>query len=55
MTVDLSGTQGELAVEWFHPESGETTKGETVQGGGSVQFQTPFESKDAVLYLHRVE
>jgi hypothetical protein len=55
VTVDLSGTQGELAAEWFHPEAGEPTKGKVVQGGGSVRFQTPFQSKDAVLYLHRVE
>jgi hypothetical protein len=55
VTVDLSGTQGDLAVEWFHPESGETTKGKAVQGGGSVRFQTPFESKDSVLYLHQEE
>jgi hypothetical protein len=55
VTVDLSGTQGDLAVEWFHPESSETTKGKAVQGGGSVRFQTPFESKDAVLYLHHEE
>ena len=55
VTVDLSATQGPLAVEWFHPESGETTQGKTVQGGSSVRFQTPFESKDAVLYLCRTE
>ncbi len=55
VTVDLSGTEGALAVEWFQPESGETTKGKAVQGGGSVQFQTPFQGQDAILYLQRVE
>ena len=55
VTVDLSGTQANLAVEWFQPETGETSKGETIQGGGSVRFQTPFAAKDAVLYLCRME
>ena len=51
VTVDLSGAQGELVAEWFHPEAGESTKGKAVQGGSSVRFQTPFQAKDAVLYL----
>jgi hypothetical protein len=55
VTVDLSGTSGALAVEWFHSETGETSKGKTVQGSGSVRFQTPFSAQDAVLYLCRME
>jgi len=55
VTVDLSGTQGMLAVEWFRPETGETSKSEAVQGGGSVRFQTPFAAKDAALFLKRAE
>ena len=55
VTVNLSGMEGELAVEWFHPESGETTKGPAVQGGRAVRFQTPFQAKDAVLYVRHKE
>lgn len=55
VTVDLSGIQGKLAVEWFHPETGETTKGNAVRGGTPVRFQTPFAAEDSVLYLRQAE
>jgi hypothetical protein len=53
--IILSGTVGALAVEWFRPESGETSKGQAVQGGAAIRFQMPFQAKDAVLYLHSLE
>ncbi|MEK7675952.1 MAG: DUF6298 domain-containing protein [Verrucomicrobiota bacterium] len=52
-TLDLSAAAQSFAVEWFNPESGETRKDEPVQGGGSLPFTSPFQSKDAVLYLQR--
>lgn len=52
-TLDLSGAAQSFDVEWFNPETGETHKGKAVKGGGSLQFASPLQSKDAVLYLHR--
>jgi hypothetical protein len=49
--VDLSGAVGELSVEWFDPANGEKIQGETVAGGSSETFTTPF-SGDAVLYIY---
>jgi len=48
--VDLSGTEGRLAVEWFDPSTGKTRHGESVAGGASRSFTAPF-SGDSVLYL----
>jgi len=48
--VDLNGSEGSLAVEWFNPKTGNTTAGENAAGGSSQQFRAPF-AGDAVLYL----
>ena len=48
--VDLSATDGLLVVEWFDPETGETTVEEDVTGGSKRVFTAPF-TNDAVLYL----
>ena len=54
VTVDLSETQGDLAIEWFNPGSGETTEGGKTTGGGNRSFTAPFIG-DAVLYLTQVQ
>ncbi len=50
VTVDLSGTSKEFAIEWFNPSTGEIIAGETTIGGGRRNFTAPF-AGDAVLYL----
>lgn len=50
VTVDLSGSPGKLAVEWFDPKTAKTTRDEDVAGGARQHFTAPF-SGDAVLYL----
>ena len=53
-TLDLSGTQAMLRVEWLNPASGARSVGPSVAGGSSSQtFTAPF-SGDAVLYLSDV-
>jgi hypothetical protein len=49
-TVNLSGTKGEFAVEWFNPETGSIVNGGTISGGMTRSFSPPFVG-DAVLYL----
>jgi hypothetical protein len=51
VTVDLSFTSKDLAVEWFNPEDGSVVTGETVSGGSSTSFAAPF-TGDAVLYIY---
>jgi len=51
-TVNLSGVDGTLAVEWMDPAKGSQTKGASVRGGTSRAFRPPF-TGDAVLYLRR--
>jgi hypothetical protein len=51
VTVDLSGTPGDLSVEWFDPSTGEVAPGGTVTGGASRHFIAPFTGA-AVLYLY---
>ena len=50
VTVDLSAAKGRLTARWFHPRSGDTTRGEDTPGGDRRSFQPPFEG-DAVLCL----
>jgi hypothetical protein len=50
VTVDLSGTQAALAVEWFDPETGNAVAAEPVTGGGSREFTAPL-AGPAVLYI----
>src|SRR5262249_58812599 len=49
-TVDLSGVEGKLAVEWTHPITGQSTSGDAVAGGAKRTLKAPFDG-DAVLYL----
>ena len=49
-TVNLSGINGKLNVEWMNPVTGSKTTGKPVTGGGTITFTPPFNS-DAVLYL----
>lgn len=50
VTVDLTGAQGELQVEWFDPTSGNTTSAKSVRGGHQQKFTAPFAGA-AVLYV----
>ena len=52
VTVDLSGTQGSLSIEWFNPGTGQITQDGTVVGGSSHNFTAPFMGS-AVLYLYQ--
>jgi hypothetical protein len=51
-TVNLSGVDGPLAVEWLNPATGTKAAGASVSGGSTLTFTPPF-SGDAVLYLSR--
>jgi len=51
VTVDLSGTSGNLLVEWFQPTTGETFTAASTSGGASQDFTAPFNGP-AVLYLY---
>jgi Protein of unknown function (DUF4038)/Putative collagen-binding domain of a collagenase len=51
-TVNLSGVDGVLAVEWMEPATGAKTPGGPVSGGATSTFTPPFNG-DAVLYLRR--
>lgn len=53
-TVDLSGTPGDLMVEWFDPEDGSVTSVGSIAGGGVEPFTPPF-SGNAVLYLYSAD
>jgi len=48
--VNLSGSEGDMKVEWYNPLKAETMAGNTVKGGTEMEFIAPF-SGDAVLYL----
>jgi hypothetical protein len=50
VVVDLSGSLGELQLEWFNPRTGKTTDGGTTKGGERRSFRSPFPG-DAVLYI----
>jgi hypothetical protein len=49
-TVNLSGNEGQFAVEWMNPATGVKVAGPIVHGGAFRTFQPPF-SGDAVLHL----
>jgi hypothetical protein len=53
-TVNLSGFNGTIAVEWMNPATGARTAGASVNGGSTLTFIPPFNG-DAVLYLSRDE
>jgi hypothetical protein len=49
-SLDLTGTAGSLAIEWFSPADGHTEPGGNVAGGAVRVLSPPF-GGDAVLYL----
>jgi hypothetical protein len=53
MEVDLSMEKGTYNMEWFNPATGEYRAGSTVKAGEKIRLQSPFESKDAVVYIKR--
>jgi hypothetical protein len=52
-TVDLSAAKGRLSVEWTHPITGKTIRGDAIEGGGKRSVKAPF-AGDAVLYVQAV-
>jgi hypothetical protein len=50
--IDLSAANGELNVEWFNPNTGETRSAQSITGGGRQTLQSPFGDDDAVLYIY---
>ena len=54
VSVDLTATAGEVQVEWFNPETGQSTPGNSTAAGENRLFTAPFDG-DAVLYLHQDE
>ena len=50
VTIDLSGTKGKLAVEWFSTGTGNYVPVASIEGGSSRKLTAPF-SGPAVLYL----
>jgi len=51
--VDLGAAPTRLAVQWFHPGTGETRGAGLVEGGASRLFTPPF-TGPTVLYLRAV-
>jgi hypothetical protein len=51
VTVDLSDASGKLSVEWFDPNTGETTDSGTIAGGSQQILTSPYGANDAILYL----
>jgi len=52
VTVDLSGADGELTVEWMNPGQGTVILSGTIGGGAKRTLKAPF-AGDAVLYLKK--
>jgi hypothetical protein len=52
-TVNLKAAPGEFSVEWFDVYRNRTSPAQSVTGGGSRAFTTPF-GGPAVLHLKRV-
>jgi len=50
ITVDLSGAKGELASEWFNPQSAKWHPAEAVKAGARRKLTAPFQG-DALLLL----
>jgi hypothetical protein len=51
VTIDLTDASGNLSVEWFNPNTGETVKPGKIKGGQAQLMQSPFGTDDALLYL----
>ena len=45
-----SGPEGQLRVEWIHPQTGASHAGPLVTGGSSLKLEAPF-AGEAILYL----
>ena len=52
VTVDLTATTGELAVEWFDAQRDAAIEGKSIQGDGIRKLDSPFRD-DGVLWLRR--
>ena len=50
VAVDISDASGELTVEWFSIDSGETANDEVATGGARHEFTSPF-GNNVVLFL----
>jgi hypothetical protein len=50
--VDLTGSAGELAVEWRDAAQGAVSQAGTIQGGGKSKLKAPF-AGPALVYLWR--
>ncbi|MBN2450495.1 MAG: hypothetical protein JXR77_08895, partial [Lentisphaeria bacterium] len=51
-TLDLSGVEGTMAVEWIDPDTGEMVPGQPVAGGAQRELSAPF-GGHAVVYVRR--
>jgi hypothetical protein len=54
VAVDLSATQGSLALEWYSPRSGKTVQDKPVWGGDRRRLVSPL-GIDVVLFLQALE
>jgi len=52
VTLDLSGTAGQLAVEWYNPRKGDYITGNPTTGGGNRTFTAP-DNSDWVLHTKK--
>jgi len=51
VTVNLTDATGDLKLEWFNPNTGETIEQGKITGGRVPIMKSPFGEDDAVLYL----
>jgi len=51
VSLDLSGTAGGLAVEWFSPTRNRVVAGDSIMGGGPLALRSPF-AGEVLLYVH---
>ena len=51
VSLNLTDASGNLTVEWFNPNTGETILQGKIQGGHVPVMKSPFGDDDAVLYL----
>jgi len=52
--VVLEEAGGRYSVEWLHPPTDQTRRGEPVEGGAEVTLRSPFPEGDAVLLLEAI-
>jgi hypothetical protein len=51
VTLDLTDASGNLTVEWFNPNTGETIVQGKIRGGHVPVMRSPFGDDNAILYL----